>query len=255
MNRITDRESWLLAAVLALVAVAAFGPAVAQHAHYHDFADQQARWGVPHAADVLSNLAFAATGLAGAWRLAVAQLDRVQRALGALACAGLLLTAACSSWYHLQPGDAGLVIDRLGMTVAFAGLLGLAACHVSRRAGIATAVLVLVGAPLTLLVFAASGNLLPWAVLQGGGMALLLACALLRGHDALPIRWELVIAAYALAKLFELGDHAIWEATGQWISGHSLKHLVAAAAVWPVLATWTPRPAGQNAAQQPLKAA
>ena len=37
----------------------AHGP-IAQFAHYHEFADQSVLLGVPHAADVLSNLGFAA---------------------------------------------------------------------------------------------------------------------------------------------------------------------------------------------------
>jgi hypothetical protein len=39
------------------------------------------------------------------------------------------------------------------------------------------------------------------------------------------------LGAYALAKLFELGDQRIFDA-GHIISGHSLKHLCAAAGVW-----------------------
>ena len=84
-----------------------------------------------------------------------------------------------SSWYHWQPDDAGLLWDRLGMTVAFAGMLGLAAAHrVSavlghHWAGIAgrrAAGRAVVGR---------IGNLLPWAVVQLGGMLLVLALACL----------------------------------------------------------------------------
>ena len=39
------------------------------------------------------------------------------------------------------------------------------------------------------------------------------------------------LAAYALAKLLELGDRRIFDA-GHIISGHSLKHLCAAAGIW-----------------------
>jgi hypothetical protein len=52
---------------------------------------------------------------------------------------------------------------------------------------------------------------------------------------ALPVRWALLIAIYALAKLLELGDHAVFEWTGHLVSGHSLKHAVAACAAWPVV--------------------
>ncbi len=55
-----------------------------------------------------------------------------------------VVTAAVSAAYHLQPGDAGLVWDRGGMVLAFAGLLGLAAMVHSARAGMALATAVLV---------------------------------------------------------------------------------------------------------------
>jgi mono/diheme cytochrome c family protein len=49
-----------------------------------------------------------------------------------------------------------------------------------------------------------------------------------------------------LAKLFEGADHAVFEATGQWVSGHSLKHLLAAGAALPVLAAGAVRTAGRS---------
>jgi hypothetical protein len=99
--------------------------------------------------------------------------------LATLFFAGLVLTALCSGFYHWQPDDAGLTVDRLGMVVAFAGLLGLAAAdRVSARAGWGTAGSVLLLGSLSVLVWASSGNLLPWVVLQGGGMLLVMALAL-----------------------------------------------------------------------------
>lgn len=47
-------------------------------------------------------------------------------------------------------------------------------------------------------------------------------------HGALAVQWGAVIAWVAVAKAFELADHAVFEATGQWVSGHTLKHLMAA---------------------------
>ena len=73
-------------------------------------------------------------------------------------------------------------------------------------------------------------------LLIAGGMLLVLALALRR---PLAKAWDLplvvVIAFYAVAKLFELGDHAIFAWTGGWVSGHSLKHAAAALAALPVL--------------------
>lgn len=236
------RECVLAAVFLLLLAAALLGPSVAQPVHYHDFADQR-RWGwLPHAMDVISNLPFALWGMVGIWALLRALREQAVSAAAAamagLFFGGLWVTAAVSAAYHLQPGDAGLAWDRGGMVLAFAGLLGLAAMRaVSTRAGMALATAVLVLGPLSVYAWSLGGNLLPWAVLQGGGMVLILGFACLRPAQSreLPVRWAMLIAIYALAKLLELGDHAVYEWTGHLVSGHSLKHMVAACAAWPVV--------------------
>lgn len=219
------------------------------------FADNRAWHGLPNAMDVLSNLPFAAIGIWGLLRLR--RLDRDHKDAqdivpgpqpanqppdNALDCAwmffaGLILTAAGSAFYHLQPDGLRLAADRAGMAVAFAGILGVAVCErVSARAGWPAAWFTLAGGLLAVGVHHETGNVLPWALVQYGGMVLVLALALAKpvsGAIALKLGW--VIIFYGLAKLFELSDHAIYEATQQLISGHTLKHLTAALAALPVL--------------------
>ena len=237
------REVALLLAVVLMACLALAGPALPQSASFHDFADQRA-WGpMPHAMDVLSNLPFVVWGVAGLWALARAvrlrAIGSAPAGLAALFFVGLVATAGVSAYYHWQPDNAGLVWDRSGMLLAFAGLLGLAAVQgVSRRAGITLAAAVLTLGPVTIQVWAVSGNLLPWGMLQIGGMALILALAWLQPAlpaSGLQIRWTLVIAMYALAKMLELADHPVFDLTGQLVSGHSLKHGVASLAAWPVV--------------------
>lgn len=233
-------ELALLLAVAALAALAALLPATGLPAGYHDFADQRTLLGLPHALDVLSNLPFAVMGAWGLWWLRRVPLDRLgmaQRGLAGLFFIGLIATAFCSSSYHLDPHDAGLCIDRVGMSLAFAGLLGLAAAdRISARAGVALAALVAVAAPATALVAWLGGNMTPWAVLQGGGLVLLAALALRRPQPrALGFSIIGVIAFYAVAKALELADAPVFALTQQLISGHSAKHLVAALAGWPVV--------------------
>jgi len=253
MKTLTPRELRLLLAAAGLALLAALLPPQAQPDYYIHFADARAWLGIPYAFDVLSNLPFALAGAMGLRvlvRVPASALAGAQRQLAALFFAGLLLTAPASAWFHWQPGDTGLAVDRLGMTLAFAGVLGLGvAGHVSARAGRLLAGAVLLGGPLSVWVWAQSGNLLPWALLQGGAMLLLVVLALLRPQPgALAVRWGAVILIYAVAKALELADHAIYAATDQLLSGHSLKHLVAALAAWPVIHAL--RPLGQNAKQQ-----
>ena len=94
----------------------------------------------------------------------------------------------------------------------------------------------LAAGPLAVLWWAHTSNLLPWAVVQLGGMLVVLALACLPRRDgALAVHLGAVIGLYAVAKLFEAADHAVFDATYQAVSGHSLKHLFAAGAAWPVL--------------------
>ena len=60
-----------------------------------------------------------------------------------------------------------------------------------------------------------------------------------------------LIALYALAKLLELGDEAVFRATGDWVSGHSLKHVAAACAALPILVGLRRRGLGDNAPVHP----
>ena len=262
--RLNRAECMLLAWAAALLATAVLGPPLAQSPGYHGFADARTLWGVPRAMDVLSNAAFAAFGLWGGWRLLrlpPGALTLSERWLCALFFVGLIATAAASAVYHLEPHDAGLAIDRAAMGLAFAGILGLATLRVSARAGWATAIAVLLLAPLAVHAWLRTGNLLPWAALQLGGMLALLALPLARPcAPALPVRWGVLLAAYALAKLLEAADQAIFQLSAQTISGHTLKHLTAAAAAWPVVAALgarmpaprgAPRPAAPAAAAGP----
>ena len=230
----------LLVAAAALLAFAVWGPFLPASAHPHDFADQRGWHGLPCALDVLSNLPFAVAGVWGlVWlrRLGALRLCLATRATAALFFVGLVLTTAGSSWYHWQPDNAGLLWDRLGMSVAFAGLLGLAVVgRISPRAGLATALGLMVAAPAAVLAWAHTGNLTPWAVVQFGGMLVVLALACLpHRHGALVLQLGPLIAWYAAAKVMELADHSVYEATAGWVSGHTLKHLLAAGAALPVL--------------------
>jgi len=233
----TRLEAALLLSVAAAALLACLGPAAPQYVNYHAFADQRAAWGLPHGMDVLSNLPFAVGGI---WGLVTLYrqgfVPGVRHSLALLFFAGLVLAAIGSSIYHWQPDDTRLAYDRLGMVAAFAGLLGMAtADRMSERAGVLVAQTVLLWGPLSIAVWATSANLLPWAVLQGGGMLLVLwlaCCRPLEGAWGLSL-WT-VIAVYTLAKLLELGDHQVFMWTGGMLSGHSLKHVAAACAAWPV---------------------
>jgi hypothetical protein len=249
-------ESALLAACATLLLVACLGPALAHPGHYHQFADQRSWLGIPCALDVLSNLPFAVWGYIGLRTLhgtATGSMPAAQRQMATLFFAGLILTAAGSSWYHWQPDDAGLALDRLCMVVPFAGLLGLAAAgRISERAGLALGVATLLWGPISVAVWSRTGNVLPWALVQFGGMALVLWLASRPPHaGAWPVRWGAVMMIYAAAKLLEQGDHQVYQLLGHTLSGHSLKHMVASLAAWPLWSALRVVEASDGVARRP----
>jgi len=257
--RLSRREAWLLGAAAVLLLAAALLPAALGQGWgvAPVFVDRRAWLGLPNVLDVLSNLPFLVFGVwgirrlyrleqahdAGHVRAAAARTGPEELPHNALDCAwlffgGFVLVAVASAFYHLQPDEAGrLAADRCAMAVAFAGLVGMAASErISARAGWPTAWVLLAAGLMAVAVCETGGNVVPWAVVQFGGMASVLAMALLRPAKAgmrLQLGW--VIALYAVAKLCEMADAPIFEATGELISGHSLKHIVASFAAWPVL--------------------
>lgn len=247
---------WLLALLFGPQLLAATGFALNPHghahlyAHGHPFVDARTLWGFSNAMDVLSNLPLAVAGAAGFWVMSSRLVAADARWPLRVFFIGLLLSSLGSAWYHAMPTPSGLVLDRMGMAVAFAGALSLA---VAERVGTRAAAAVLGLTLLTALVSAAlpltNDNVLPWAVVQFGGVALIGWTALQRRvAGAIGVHLGVLIALYALAKALEMGDAAVFHATHEIISGHSLKHVVAALAVWPVLVALQRLPLRQNPA-------
>jgi hypothetical protein len=230
---------WLLA-LAALAAIALQGP-IAQPLEYHDFADGRRLLGVPNMMNVLSNLAFVLVG--GLALLAIARHPDLPGGLPALRPAyllffvGALLIGLGSGYYHLAPDNARLVWDRLPMTLSFMALVSVVVGeHIDPQLGrrlLLPALALGVGSVLYWWFgeSAGRGDLRPYVAVQFLPMLLLpLIMLIYRSRlDRTRELWAL-LGLYALAKLAEHADEAIF-ALGGVISGHTLKHLIAAAAM------------------------
>jgi hypothetical protein len=231
---LTRAESICLVGLLVTIALPVLLPAMRQPAAYHAFADARSLGAIPNAWNVLSNLAFVVAGLAmllGLRRPSAKHFNRATQNALFVTAIGLVFTAAGSAYYHAMPGDDPLLWDRVPMTIAFAGIVGAAlAQRVTQRAGTCAAIALTLFGPASLIYWRMSGNLMPYIVLQGGVMAgLLLLVLLTRARDD-PLPWWWVIVWYGVAKIAELFDGGIFNASGGLVSGHTLKHLFAAMA-------------------------
>jgi hypothetical protein len=244
---------WIAHGVLlaVLAAMLAHGP-IHQLAHYHDFADTRDLFGVPNAADVLSNAGFAAVGIWGLVALG-ARRNHPSLSLGwsgyALFLAALVATAFGSAYYHLAPDNARLVWDRLPIALACVGLLAGVHADTRHRSTPAWALAAASFAAAAsvgwwwLTERAGAGDLRPYLYLQVLPLVLVPAWqASSRSPRADRIAFGIAIALYVAAKIAELGDRAIFDALG-FMSGHTLKHLlsVAASAVLAGRLAWRAR--------------
>jgi hypothetical protein len=217
--------------VVAVAALLAYGP-IAQPPHYHEFADRRAFLGIPNAADVLSNLAFAAVALWGWWSLR----DRPRTPGLVLFIAALLFTTAGSAYYHWAPDNGRLFWDRLPIALGAAGLLACfyARTHATRQeTGITWALAVVGVASVLFWSFtdrAGAGDLRPYLLLQLSPIVLVpLWQAIARSPRRERLLFALAAGLYVAAKIAEAADRPIFEALG-FMSGHTLKHLLAAIA-------------------------
>jgi Ceramidase len=220
--------------VLLVVTVASFVgllfiPPIHQDQSYHQFADQRALLGVPNFWNVVSNFPFIVVGAVG--------LARFHRdAATTVLFLGIFLTGFGSSYYHWNPNDGTLFWDRLPMTLCFMGILAVVIEErVSATAGRMLLWPLLAIGLFSLLLWRWTDDLRLYVWVQFfPALALLLMFVLFRPKYTGTSYWLLAAALYALAKLFEFYDRAIYS-VGSIVSGHTLKHLAAAAASFAVL--------------------
>jgi hypothetical protein len=212
------------------IVAAMLAPPLRQDPAYHAFADRRVILGIPYGLNVLSNVGFL---LVGAWAfvaVAQARLPRWERSAGFLFALGLLLTGLGSAWYHLAPSNVTLVWDRVPLSalfpIVFAVVIG---DRISTGAGRLLFLPLAVFGVVSVVWWDLTDDLRAYAVAQFLPLVLIpLMLLLFPGRR--PTRALIGgVALYALGKAFEVGD-AVVLAAGGLVSGHTVKHLLAALA-------------------------
>ncbi|HML32117.1 ceramidase domain-containing protein [Sporomusa sphaeroides] len=210
---------------------------IPQDTNYHLFADTGNQFGVANVNDVISNAGFIVAGMIGLRRIRHWTWSS-ENNLWRFFFFSIILVGIGSAYYHLQPSNATLVWDRLPMALGFASMT---ACICGERLGTKIGqslfLPLTVGGVFSVIYWwtteqAGVGDLRFYILVQYLSILLILIVLLLY-----PKPWRqnkfywLLLSSYIVAKIFELNDAEVFILTHQIISGHTLKHLMAAAGI------------------------
>ena len=232
----TNKLKVLVCLIVAAIAAAFVVEPIPQDLAYHRFSDANPLWGIPNFWNVLSNLPFMVVGLYGL--IAMRGLNKkslvgVVRIVCLLFFIGLFFTGIGSGYYHLSPSNSALVWDRLPMTIAFMAFFAFVlSMHLGKKTGcLLLWPLIMVGIASVLYwdytESIGAGDLRFYAMIQFLPMLLIPAIVLMfptASYNTESV-WA-VIAVYFTAKVSEYFDYQLYELIG--MSGHSLKHVIAA---------------------------
>lgn len=227
-------------------------PPLPQPLNYHQMADQRGWLGIPNFLNVVTNIPLFLAGGAGLAFLAPDGNRR--RAMGGLTPTalsafgifflGALLTGVGSAYYHWAPDNARLVWDRLPMTLCFMAFLtlGLSGRLGENTTRVALPILVMLGLASVIYWYRSEllgvGDLRPYLFVQFFPMLLMPLVFWLYPTRTGPVDDGdifVVLGLYGLALVCDRVLDGPLFALGGIISGHSLKHLFAALAVFWLL--------------------
>jgi hypothetical protein len=225
------RAPALLAALFGPLAALLILPPIADDPQYYSLADTRALFGIPSFLNVASNAAFLVVGLIG-FLYCVRRRPSGATTSWTLFFAGTALVAFGSGHYHWSPGPDTLVWDRLPMTIAFMGLFAaLVSEHLGERlerAVLPAAIALGLG---SVLWWHYTGDLRIYAWVQFAPLlAIVLLLALFPARYSHRSYLAYGLGFYVLAKAAEIADGRMAALTSGALSGHTLKHLLAALA-------------------------
>jgi len=199
---------------------------------------------------VVSNLPFLIIGMMGLFSLFHAgRINFITEIKPAyvLFFAGVALVNFGSGYYHLWPDNETLVWDRLPMTFAFMALFAVIIAEFASLKTGKFALWPLVAFGLFSVVYwhftetSGHGDLRFYALVQFLPMLLIpLLLLLFKPRFTSTGGYWALLFAYVLAKVFEFFDESVFNSLGI-ISGHSLKHIVAALGIFFLLRTYRKR--------------
>ncbi len=230
-----------LSVIISIIAVIAlfFIEPIAQDSNYHNFIDKNKILNTPNFWNVLSNLPFLVVGFIALLQFNKLNLVDEMKLAYLIFFVGIFLVGIGSGYYHLNPNNSTLVWDRLPMTIGFMALIAIiAAEYISIKLAKLILIPLLLAGLFSVLYWQYTeslgvGDLRFYGLIQFLPIVLIPIIILTHSSKFSPTKgyWQL-LSAYVLAKLFEHFDQQIYQLFAGTISGHSIKHVVAAIGIY-----------------------
>ncbi len=235
------RLAFFLVAALLLGVITFLLPPIPQPISYHDFADKRGFFGILYANDVLSNVPLLILGIWGMiflFRHHFEQTSKEEKVLWLIFFSATVLTAIFSAYYHLQPNNFRLAMDRIGLSILFMSFFSLMLIErLGKKIGIGLAPFLFFLGISSVIYWIMTeikgvGDLRLYVLVQFSPMILLLPLIFLF-PSTLPGKGFLYLTLlfYLFAKVCEFWDEEIFWLLGRTLSGHTLKHLLVAGGV------------------------
>ncbi|NGX44494.1 MAG: hypothetical protein K1060chlam3_00661 [Candidatus Anoxychlamydiales bacterium] len=208
---------------------------ISQEKSYHQFADARTLFGIPYFANIVSNLLPIALGIWGVFFLSFSELPFFhhpqERGVWIIFFGGAILASLGSMFYHWNPSNFSLAVDRFLLSIVFMTFFSLMIIeHVHFRIGLWLFPWLLLAGVSSVLYWIftenlSQGDLRPYILIQffpllAIPLILLFFSASYSGQQWL---WA-SLATYGVSKIFELTDRETFEFFHGQLSGHTLKH-------------------------------
>lgn len=220
----------ILIVVLSFIGFLTLRP-IEQNLAYHQFVDTRAYFGIPNFWDVFSNIGFLIVGIIGLINILIRKPEHTYWSWITF-YVGVILVCPGSAYYHWNPNNSTLVWDRLPMTVGFMGLFTALLCmYISNKLEKFVLIPALLFGFFSVFYWDYTGDLRIYYWVQFIPLALIPIMALLYRKNEVKGKYLLIaLVFYIAAKIVEHRDPQIFHVTHDWMSGHTLKHWLAAVA-------------------------
>lgn len=229
-----DWRDSLIAALIIISFVSLFLlKPISQDLTYHMYADKRTLLGINNFFDVVSNLPFFFTGIIGL--ITVFKNWGISSSWSWLVLfLSVLLVSLGSTYYHLNPENNTLTWDRLPMAVGFMALFVIILTdYVSKHLEKWLLVPMCLLGIFSVMYWHLTDDLRIYAWVQFVSLALILIIIFV--YKPTHLRTKYILYAflfYILSKITEYLDQPIYELSMEVVSGHTIKHLLAAMATF-----------------------